>query len=482
MLRRDFLVTATAAAACHSLNSSSLFASPADSAQTGIPRNAACPIPFENQLRDRLWMWGHDSGSLGHYISADQDGGRIYPAAAIKSMGIPNVCMVPFTGTPRPEEYDEYAKQFDDPAVKRFTWSFIHGSARNSQAIKAAALRQAAKYRNFVGLDMDDFFHGSADPAPNGRSFDVWLAANLTEVPESQRWPVTLTVELAEPQQLDRIELIQTDWKDGNFRTRDVRIEIQDRDKVWKEVGQAVMTDQPLAVTEVRVPRQLAAGIRLNILSTYDTGQNAALSVGLKRLRALDGPRALDLTHAQVTPSSLWGRGEFPAEAVVRPWGEAGAVPAVAPAALSPWQVADVQRELQTTAPKCRGQKLDLSIVWYTHQIHPAIKQHIDQVDVVYFWTWNAKHLVDLEQNFQAFRAICPDVRLRLGIYMWNFNDKAVIPLDLMQHQLACAHRWLRAGEIEGLIFHCTPLCDMGLEAVEYCRRWIDEHGEEKLE
>jgi hypothetical protein len=72
-------------------------------------------------------------------------------------------------------------------------------------------------------------------------------------------------------------------------------------------------------------------------------------------------------------------------------------------------------------------------------------------------------------------------VRVRLGIYMWNFNNKTTIPIELMKHQLDCAYRWLKSGEVEGLIFHCTPLCDMGLEAVEYSRRWIDEHGSETI-
>ena len=35
--------------------------------------------------------------------------------------------------------------------------------------------------------------------------------------------------------------------------------------------------------------------------------------------------------------------------------------------------------------------------------------------------------------------------------------------MELMKHQLDCAYRWLKSGRIEGLIFHCTPLCDMGL-------------------
>ena len=343
MRRRHFLMTAAGGAACHLLGSTSLFADPTHISGTDIPRNADCPIPFDKNIRDRMWMWGHDSGSLEYYIPKEK-GGRILPAAAIKSMGIPNVCMVPFTGTPHPTEYDEYARQFNDPAIKRFTWSFIHGSAQSANEIKAAALRQAAKYTNFVGLDMDDFFKGNADPSQEG---------------------------------------------------------------------------------------------------------------------------------AKTAP--------IPAESAVDPQDEANKSRAISPAALSPDQVTEVQKELHTFAPKCRGRKLDLSIVWYTHQLHPSIKRHIDAVDVVYLWTWNANHLVDLERNFKAFRDICPDVRIRLGIYMWNFDNKAEIPLELMKHQLDCAHRWLISGEVEGLIFHCTPLCDMKLEAVDFSRRWIDRHGEEDV-
>jgi hypothetical protein len=90
MLRRDLLVTA-AATACHTLVSRPLFAASKWVEGTDIPRNADCPIPYENNIRDRLWMWGHDSGSLGNYIPTEEKGGKILPAAAIKTMGIPNV-------------------------------------------------------------------------------------------------------------------------------------------------------------------------------------------------------------------------------------------------------------------------------------------------------------------------------------------------------------------------------------------------------
>ena len=248
-------------------------------------------------------------------------GGTIYPPEAIQKMGIPNVCMVPFTGTPGFAEYDEYAKRFATPAVKRFTWSFIHGGYFDSEQIKKAILKLVPQYKNLVGLDMDDFFCVDEKPTADGS----------------------------------------------------------------------------------------------------------------------------------------------------------------APAVLTPKEVWNIQAELETKAPRCRDQKLDLSLVWYTHQLKPVSRLHADAVDVVYFWTWNAKDLANLEQNFTAYRKIAPKVRTRLGIYMWDFGGTRELPLDLMKHQLDLAERWLKSGEVEGLIFHCTPLCDMNMEAVEFSRRWIEQHGEDKI-
>ena len=66
-------------------------------------------LPYDRTLRDRLWMWGHDAGSLkkGYGIGGEND---MRPGEAIRYMGIPNVCMVRFTGTPLPP-FDDYVKQ-----------------------------------------------------------------------------------------------------------------------------------------------------------------------------------------------------------------------------------------------------------------------------------------------------------------------------------------------------------------------------------
>ena len=271
------------------------------------------PLPYDRTLRDRMWMWGHDARSLKNSYGLGSRGGDIMPGEAINYMGIPNVCMVRFTGTPLPP-FDDYVKQFAH--ARRLTWSFVDGDRRHTTEQKRLqALDLAVKLPNLVGLDMDDFFRGNAVPKTDG---------------------------------------------------------------------------------------------------------------------------------------------------------------AEAPAHLSVAQVQQIQKEMVV-----KGCRLDLSIVLYSNQLHPAIKRHLDIVDVVYFWTWRARDLENLESNFAAYRKIVPSKPTRLGIYMWDFGEKKPISLKLMEHQCRLGLQWLNKGDIEGMIFHCTPLCDMKLEAVEWSKDWIARHGDE---
>jgi len=301
--RRDFL-KATAGAAGWSVLAGTLTRPPASRGNT---------LPYDRTLRDRLWMWGHDAGSLKNSYGIGTRGGDILPGEAIRYMGIPNVCMVRFTGTPHPP-FDDYARQFAH--ARRLTWSFVDGDRNLTiEQKKQLALDLATKLPNFVGLDMDDFFLGDAVPKTDG--------------------------------------------------------------------------------------------------------------------------------------------------------GEA-------PAHLSASQVEEIHQELRT-----RSRQLDLSLVLYSRQLHPAIQRHLDIVDNVYFWTWRARDLEKLEENFAAYRKIAPAKPTLLGIYMWDFGEKKPISLEMMEHQCRLGLQWLAKGEIEGLIFHCTPLCDMKLDAVEWSKDWIARHADD---
>jgi len=158
----------------------------------------------------------------------------------------------------------------------------------------------------------------------------------------------------------------------------------------------------------------------------------------------------------------------FAAEDVVPPTD-----PQDSPACLTLEGVRELRKEMNSLK-----RPTDLSVVLYSDELLPGIKRHVDSCDVVSFWTWHATDLVALRDNFKKYRAIVPDKPTLLGIYMWDFGNGKPITLEMMKLQLDFALEQFKRGQIEGMIFHCTPLVDLGLEAVEYSKKWIAEHGD----
>ncbi len=147
---------------------------------------------------------------------------------------------------------------------------------------------------------------------------------------------------------------------------------------------------------------------------------------------------------------------------------------APAPASLSLDEMKKLHEE--TIAYKRR---LDLAVVLYTQQLCASIKPVMQFVDIVSLWIWSGSDIAKIEENFNKYRSLVPDKPTLLGIYMWDFGGRKELSKDFMARQLDYAYRLYKEGQIEGLIFHCTPLCNKGLAAVDYARDWIARYAKE---
>lgn len=121
--------------------------------------------------------------------------------------------------------------------------------------------------------------------------------------------------------------------------------------------------------------------------------------------------------------------------------------------------------------------KLDLWVVFYDHELDLPVSRHLDQCDVIAFWTWNADNLSKLEENFAKAEKVAVGKRIVLGCYMWDYGTGKPMPLDTMKYQCETGLKLLKEGRIEGMIFLASCICDLGLEAVEWTRNWIQEVG-----
>jgi hypothetical protein len=127
------------------------------------------------------------------------------------------------------------------------------------------------------------------------------------------------------------------------------------------------------------------------------------------------------------------------------------------------------------------GDRLDLWVVLYQHEMHQPVKEYLDECDVVTFWTWQPERLSNLKENFAHFESIVPNKRKVLGCYMFDYNTNKPIPLDLMKYQCEQGLAWLKEGRIDGMIFLASCICDLEMEAVEWSRDWIARVGDQPV-
>jgi hypothetical protein len=156
-------------------------------------------------------------------------------------------------------------------------------------------------------------------------------------------------------------------------------------------------------------------------------------------------------------------------------------------AGLSPEDLAEIQKQLKgagddrVRVPSPGERKLDLWAVLYTYQLVDEVVPYLKQCDRIALWTWKAEDLAQLEANFEKTEKLAPAAKKVLGCYMWDYGTSNPMPVEAMRHQCEVGHRWLTQGRIDGMIFLASCICDIGIETVEWTRKWIQRVGDAKL-
>ena len=156
--------------------------------------------------------------------------------------------------------------------------------------------------------------------------------------------------------------------------------------------------------------------------------------------------------------------------------------------------LADLRRLREQT--KTNGRPLDVWVTLYTHEINPERKNKaipyrsceppladfLGDFDVLTLWTWDSTEIPELEANLLALEKIAPKkARIALGIYIWDFQNKKPVSVELMKHQCDLGLKWLKEGRISDMIFLANTMLDVGMPSADFSRQWIKEHGGEKL-
>ena len=147
--------------------------------------------------------------------------------------------------------------------------------------------------------------------------------------------------------------------------------------------------------------------------------------------------------------------------------------------AFSPEKLLEVKRRMNEGA----GRELDMWVVCYENKLDTVehIADYLNSFDVISFWTWCGSELFNAERNFDRIRAMAPDKRIMAGCYMWNYGEEKPLTDEEMTFQLELYCRLLRERKIDGIILCSNCIADLKIEAVEYMRRFLAEHGDDEI-
>lgn len=145
-------------------------------------------------------------------------------------------------------------------------------------------------------------------------------------------------------------------------------------------------------------------------------------------------------------------------------------------AVLTVEELADIRKTL-----KSAGRPLEIYSTYYTSLLKLPLDDYLKLLDGVTFWTWKPEDLEHLEANVAKIKQLAPHLKVIQGCYLVDFTKRVSIPIPAMQRQCEFGLEALKAKRIEGMMFLSNGVMDVGFEAVEWTRDWIQRMGDTQI-
>ena len=118
---------------------------------------------------------------------------------------------------------------------------------------------------------------------------------------------------------------------------------------------------------------------------------------------------------------------------------------------------------------------------YYTSLLELPLKDYLDLLDGVTFWTWKPEDIARLDSNMARIKELAPHLKVIQGCYLVDFTRKQSTPIPAMRRQCDFGLKSLKQKRIAGMMFLSNGVMDVGFEAVEWTRDWIQDIGDTPL-
>ena len=140
----------------------------------------------------------------------------------------------------------------------------------------------------------------------------------------------------------------------------------------------------------------------------------------------------------------------------------------------------DELQEIRQTL-KAAARPLEIYSTYYTTLLKLPLDDYLKLLDGVTFWTWKPEDLVNLASNVAQVKEVATHLKVILGCYLVDFTKKVSIPIPAMQRQCEFGLEALKQKQIEGMMFLSNGVMDVGFEAVDWTREWIQKVGDTRI-
>lgn len=127
-------------------------------------------------------------------------------------------------------------------------------------------------------------------------------------------------------------------------------------------------------------------------------------------------------------------------------------------------------------ADRLHAAGLELWTVIYEFELIEEAIPYLEHCDVITFWTWEGQNLKDIEKNLTRLKSLVKgEKKFLMGCYMWDYGNCKPLALADMEYQWNTYKKLFDVGEIQGVIVCSNCIADIGIEAADYTKKWIEE-------
>jgi len=125
---------------------------------------------------------------------------------------------------------------------------------------------------------------------------------------------------------------------------------------------------------------------------------------------------------------------------------------------------------------------MSLWIVIYSMSLEiPGLEDYLRHADGISFWVWHARDLPSLPSHLERCNEISGNKPTVVGLYFYDFGENRPMSSGQMREQLLTGLDLVASGDCEGLCFLSSSVMDVGLETVDWTRRWLADHGDDPV-